>query len=300
MQIEEPKSAEHARKTVAVVVSLPSRPSLTADERISLRHAEHYLAAHDRYVLAPEGADVDYPGFGVKRFASRFFGSARAHATLLLTPGFYQAFRDYRFILISHLDALVFSDDLIAWCERDWDYIGAPWVRFPYGISMKYWDPEARVGNGGFSLRKVESCLRVLRSTRAHMSPDEYWRHFAEGKPAPVRALHYWRRWVKRLRRYNNVNWLLRRSPMNEDLFWSQEAVRFDPGFRIAPFEEALRFAWETEPAECARLTGLTLPFGCHAWPRYDRQFWTPYLLEDVRDAALEAGSGLTAQHGRA
>jgi hypothetical protein len=285
---------------VAVVVSLPSRPELTADEQVSLRHVQHHLAAHDRFVLAPEGAEVDYPGFGVKRFAARFFGSARAHTDLLLTPQFYEAFRDYRFILIYHLDALVFSDDLLAWCARDWDYIGSPWVKFPYGIELRHWNPLCRVGNGGFSLRKVDSCIRVLRSTRPHMSADEYWRYYSAGKSPVVRTLTYWRRWVKRLRRYNSVRWLLQRSPMNEDLFWSQEAIRFDPGFRIAPFDEALRFSWETEPAECARLTGLTLPFGCHAWPRYDRKFWIPYLLDDARDAETEAGSGLTAQHGGA
>jgi hypothetical protein len=22
------------------------------------------------------------------------------------------------------------------------------------------------------------------------------------------------------------------------------------------------------------------LPFGCHAWPRYDRMFWEPYLVK--------------------
>ena len=301
MRTVEVKAAkgERARRPVAVVVSLPSRP-LNAEEHISLRHVEHYLGAHPRYVLAAEGAEVDFPGFGVKRFAARFFGSARAHTNLLLTPHFYEAFRDYRFILIYHLDALVFSDDLLAWCERDWDYIGAPWMPSAYGTWLRHWDRASRVGNGGFSLRKVDSFIRVLRSRRPHMSLEEYWRHYCAGKPRSVQLLNYWRRWAKLLRRYNDVNWVRHRSPINEDLFWAHEAVRFDPDFRIAPFEEALRFAWETEPEECARLSGLALPFGCHAWPRYDRKFWIPYLLDDVRGADVEAGSGLTAQHGGA
>ncbi len=26
---------------------------------------------------------------------------------------------------------------------------------------------------------------------------------------------------------------------------------------------------------------GGKLPFGCHAWPRWDRAFWEPYLIAE-------------------
>ena len=52
----------------------------------------------------------------------------------------------------------MFSDDLLQWCEAGWDYIGAPWL--PCRDSE--WVKEPAVGNGGFTLMKVESCLRVL------------------------------------------------------------------------------------------------------------------------------------------
>jgi hypothetical protein len=32
-------------------------------------------------------------------------------------------------------------------------------------------------------------------------------------------------------------------------------------------------------PRLCFELNGRKLPFGCHAWQRYDRGFWEPYLL---------------------
>ena len=65
----------------------------------------------------------------------------------------------------------------------------------------------------------------------------------------------------------------------NEDYFWSDEARRFDAGFCVAPFEAGLAFGFEAAPRLCLEFNDGRLPFGCHAWPRYDRKFWEPYLL---------------------
>ena len=69
---------------------------------------------------------------------------------------------------------------------------------------------------------------------------------------------------------------------MSEDVFWSFEARHYDPDFRIATVEEALPFAFELSPRECFTMIGSRLPFGCHAWPRYDRAFWEPSLLTEL------------------
>jgi hypothetical protein len=57
-------------------------------------------------------------------------------------------------------------------------------------------------------------------------------------------------------------------------------AAKYYPDFNVASVEEGLRFAFEVAPKECFELNNLTLPFGCHAWPKYDRDFWKPYLLQ--------------------
>jgi len=65
--------------------------------------------------------------------------------------------KKYEFILIYHLDAFVFKDDLAKFCELGYDYIGAP--VFDKSINgMKL----TRCMNGGFSLRKVKKILEVL------------------------------------------------------------------------------------------------------------------------------------------
>ena len=50
--------------------------------------------------------------------------------------------------------------------------------------------------------------------------------------------------------------------------------------FSIAPFETALKFSFEVAPRQCFEMNNQSLPFGCHAWARYDRSFWEPYLIK--------------------
>ncbi|MBX6362671.1 MAG: hypothetical protein IRZ00_02275, partial [Gemmatimonadetes bacterium] len=90
---------------VAVVVAGFERPTLTADEQISVRHLNRYLGRYDRYLVLPKGGRLRIPGVEPRFFPTRFFGSPSAHGRLLLWPKFYKAFSEYEFILIYHLDA---------------------------------------------------------------------------------------------------------------------------------------------------------------------------------------------------
>src|SRR5258706_2638121 len=115
-------------KSVAVVVPMSNRSQLTTDETISFKHLRHFLGHYDKYLVVPKTLQIHFPGFDKRAFDDRFFGSVQAHRRLLFSARFYEAFRDYEFILIYHPDALVFSDQLEYWCGQDFDYIGAPWV----------------------------------------------------------------------------------------------------------------------------------------------------------------------------
>jgi hypothetical protein len=86
---------------------------------------------------------------------------------------------------------------------------------------------------------------------------------------------------------FNGVKWETSRwnpaqNKRNEDQFWSDQATKYYPAFRIASFETGLRFAFEVDPRRCYELNNQTLPFGCHAWHKYDRSFWEPYLLTEA------------------
>jgi hypothetical protein len=268
-------------KTVAIVIPMHNRKELTSDEQISFKHLSHYLPLYDKYLVLPELLDINLPGCKFKRFENKYFGSVEAYTRLMLTEQFYRAFEDYKYILIYHLDALVFSDQLSDWCNTDLDYIGPPW--FPCDDSP--WVKTPRVGNGGLSLRKISSFLKVFHSEQYWIQPNEYWHALYANKPSYVRMLNWPRKFAKRLLPFNNVRqemaqWHLRPDgTRNEDHFWSDRAIHYYPELRVASFDVGLRFAFEVAPRLCYELNQRKLPFGCHAWTRYDRGFWEPYLL---------------------
>jgi len=264
-------------RRVAIVTPLGSAPKLD-DEKISLAHLHHYLSAYDKFMLCPEGVYSHHPGFQAKFFDHKYFGSVAAHCALQMSRDYFEAFADYEYILMYHLDSLVLSSELEPWLDRRIDYIGAPWI--PCGHAP--WVDKPRVGNGGFALFHVQHCLRVLNSRRYNLDPMNNLRH--KIAISPSLALK-----IRRLPRaglcwfhpFNGVRqcvrWHIRKQ--NSDLFWADDAIRFDPRFRVATLEEGLAFAFETEPRRCFEMTGGRMPFGAHAWARYDRSFWEPYLL---------------------
>lgn len=266
-------------KQVAIVVALSNRAYLTETEEISLKHLRHYLGHYDKYILIPQGLDFSLPDFDTVRFDDKYFGSAIAHRDLLFSREYYEAFSDYKFLLSYHLDVLVFSDELREWCEKDYDFIGPPWIKHKdtpyYGSSF-----EGKVGNGGFSLKKVSSYLNVLNSRKYAIDPDEYWDRYHAHKRLPGRILNWPKGLLMRTHRFNNIEWEIRKWDYNDDVFIAKRAKHYYPDFKIAPADVALRFGFECVPRYCYELTGHKLPFGCHAWEKYDREFWEPFLLE--------------------
>jgi hypothetical protein len=267
-----------SRPLAAVVLTLSHKTAYTADEEAAFRHVRRYLGNWPIYVVMPASHRGVYPGLIPQRFPDRFFGSARAHGALLLSPQFYRAFLPYEYILVHHLDALVFGDQLRDWCEAGYDYIGAPWLLSPDTPHIS----EEKVGNGGFSLRRVGSFLRVLQSRRYFVDPDEYWQRFAARCHPLVRWANAPRRYLKRLTLFNGVRWHVRwalRGGVHEDRFWAEYATYYDPAFRIAPVDAALRFAFEAEPRSSFERIGGRRPFGAHRWQKFDRSFFEPWLL---------------------
>lgn len=268
-------------KLVAVVVPLSDRSAFTPDEEKSLLHLDRYLGSYDSYFIAPEGLELRPSRIMVKHFPRSYFGSVLVHRRLILSPDLYYAFRDYQFLLVYHLDALVFKDELERWCGLGYDYIGAPWVKHPDAPYAG--DPffEGLVGNGGFSLRNVEGFLRLLLSRRPALDPKEYARSQASNGsltgPVP-RAL---KRLLMRSSLFNNAAWEVARLPYaSEERFLARRGAHFYPAFNIAPLEVALQFAFECVPRHCFELNRHQLPFGCHAWRKYDPEFWEPYVLQ--------------------
>ena len=100
-------------RLVAIVVPLSNRSELTNDEKISLNHLIHFLGHYDKYFLLPKSLKFSMHGFINMFFDNSYFGSVDANRRLMFSKKFYKAFIRYKYILIYHLDALVFSDELV-------------------------------------------------------------------------------------------------------------------------------------------------------------------------------------------
>ncbi len=273
------------KKKVAIVVPMSNRAELTPDEEISYQHLVHFLNRYDKYMVIPQSLSVNFPDFDIERFDDGFFGSAAAYTRLMLSKQFYERFQEYEYILIYHLDALVFSDHLEQWCEMDLDYIGPPWLE----SEDTPWVKTPGVGNGGFSLRKVASFLKVLNSRRYAIHPNEYWEKYCASRPKFLQYVNLPRKYLKYLRMFNNIDREIAQFKNNEDLFWARRADHYYPEFKIADVNTALRFAFEAEPSRSFERNHYKLPFGCHAWPKYDRAFWKPYLLGHRETLQIDA-----------
>ncbi|WP_255067393.1 DUF5672 family protein [Lacihabitans sp. LS3-19] len=228
---------------VAVIIPI-YKEKLSENEIKSLKQAKFILGEFPIYFVCPEDLDINKyleiaPNAKIKRFGNDYFQSIVGYSQLMLSPHFYKTFFDYQYILIYQLDAFVFKNELLEWCFKNYDYIGAPWISavpITNGkpiIDMSKWFIN-RVGNGGLSLRKVKS----------HYLNTLIFRPF----------LKYF---IK-----------------NEDMFWGLFLYWLNPFFKRPKVKEALEFAFEMEPMKSFQIIDKKLPFGVHAWEKYEPEFW--------------------------
>lgn len=263
----------------AVVVLVPIyRAELTALERWSLDHSLQRLRGRDVRFIGPRSLDRsayarDFPGIGFVGYDDACFASVQGYSRLLLSQDFYAEHgRHHSHLLILQTDALLLRDDLDHWMAGPYDYLGAPW---PEGIDLQvavdaFAGPNARVararvGNGGFSLRRCAACLELLRE-------------------------------------FPQAAEVMGRTGSNEDLFFGLLGT-LSQHFVLPNEIVASRFALELQPERYLAVNGGTLPTGCHAWAKYDPAFWVqrlgiapPLTLPPPSDRAESRGVRLQAQ----
>lgn len=176
--------------TIVVVPIYKSQLSDT-EERV-LRHSLDVLKNRDVCFVSPTQLPLDwyrqtYPRATYLACPDEYFASPQTYSKLMMGAGFYQYFAKYSHMLVLQTDAVALRDDLDRWMATPYDYVGAPWTK-PYAITV----PEADnafanqtfhiyVGNGGFSLRRIASCIQAIQE----------------------------------------LGWLVQKVPMDEDLFFA-------------------------------------------------------------------------------
>lgn len=196
------------------------------------------------------------------------FESIITYNHMLLSVWFYELFKAYKYILIYQLDCFVFKDDLMLWVDKGYSYIGAPW--FKWNSANGNSDELIGVGNGGFSLRRVQDCIILLKSSKKINSIKILLDRKRESN-----KMHFWAASLKRYWRSYSFNTVKNDFSINEDKIFSLASMRFQ-NFKIPLPSEALSFAFEKQPNKLYKINGNQLPFGCHAWERNELNFYKP------------------------
>lgn len=247
----------------------------TEDELLSLRQCASILKSHPICIVCPEKLDIskytdilssEKARWTVERFHHRFFEGIKGYNLLMLDKTFYQRFHKYGYVLIYQLDAWVFRDELNAWCNKGYDYIGAPWIEEDYNGNMML----TGVGNGGFSLRRVQHFINVLsyngpvrKASQLDLPPSLKNR---------IYKLFY------SLGYQNTLKYYKKDPTLYEDIFLSIFLSNTKLSAKMPNPEEASLFAFEKHPSFLFSKNGQ-LPFGCHAWLKYEYEsFWHHHI----------------------
>lgn len=139
-----------------VLIGIPVyKPELSLLEKIALEQLKNVLGNYKIIFIAPFFLKKIYEkSFQTICFNDKYFVNRESYSELLLSEFFYNQFTDYKYLLIYQLDAFVFKDELMKYCNMGYDYIGAPVV----GSDWRFF----HVGNGGLSLRNVQKSLAMV------------------------------------------------------------------------------------------------------------------------------------------
>jgi len=254
-----------------VITIVTHKPNPSEYELISFQQCFKVLGNYPIKIVVPQNLNLDVyksyvPNFNIIYVDPKWLSSVLNYNKLKLSQYFYSLFNEYDYLLTYELDAFVFKDELQYWCTKEYDYIGAPWFE---GYSGATADAQLlSVGNSGFSLRKIKSMQQLIRKM-FYKEPIDNATYFALLRAYSKRPYH----WV---RNQLGENYTIQKfCNVNEDIIISERAHK---GFKLAPIDEALKFSFEANPAYLFKLNNENLPMGCHAWWKYDFDFWKPFM----------------------
>lgn len=181
--------------------------------------------------------------FSIFKINHEFFYNRKTYSWMCEQWKFYDAFKNWKYMLIYQTDAWVFKDELEKFLKLDYDYIGGPWLKKQLTgwtkeeyQKIKNFDdllPKYCVGNGGLSLRKISKFASVCKSTDFSST----------GK--------------------------LKKSRVDfEDLAF---CIDLHDKFKFAPVEVAMNFSIDNYTEYWLLQLKGKLPMGCHGWFKKDR-----------------------------
>jgi hypothetical protein len=204
-------------------------------------------------------------------------------------------FGNYEFILIAHMDAWIFKDDLEYWLESGFDYIGAPLFlnQRKRNILQKVRNKKMNnlwksmipeVGNGGLCLRKVSTHMAILNLKRSKFDYQLFFVYLiflirnSEWKKIIILVQHL----IEALR---DTDFYRSKHLVYEDVFISGVLNLLNRTFKVAPAGISVAFSIETHQKQILTTESrFTLPFGVHGW---EKVFTTEEIMRLSKNKAL-------------
>ncbi|MFT3754053.1 MAG: DUF5672 family protein [Paludibacter sp.] len=281
-----------------VVIVIPVyKSSLDENEILSFKQCLNILNKYTICIVTYESLSIEYYKcqfdlFGVdyciKYFDAIYFKNTIGYNHLMTSKCFYKSFEEYKYMLVYQLDAYVFKDELEVWCAKGFDLIGAPLIEDKYGVENKYF---LKGMNGGLSLRNIGYCIRLLSYKGPVLRPNAIWKIVKNEFPTDkFKMLFYY---ISRsLGRQNTLKYFTDKYYINEDLLftltlhvsWVNNDLQKGETWiypNLPGLNDALKFAFERYPRFMFEINNKELPFGCHAWEKYEYDsFWKKYIEE--------------------
>ena len=269
----------------------------SASERASIRQTFRVLGKHDIVFVTHEGCRLDeyrkivegeHGTLRTEFFDKGYFDSTAHYSDLCFSEAFYLRFKDHDYMLICQTDAWVFRDELDWWCSQNYDYIGAP-IYFPYN-EKRFTRIFFGIGNGGFCLRKISHCLKVVRHNRkkTFLKPRAlirmYWYYFLYNEAFTsniLKRLALVGKVVAKCFGISNTTGYFIQNHINEDMLfgtWAAQSWGL-ADCRIPDELTAARFSMELNAPQLYKRLGDKLPFGCHAFEKWNYlDFWKEHI----------------------
>lgn len=230
---------------------------LEKTEEISLIRLWNMIGSknYDVYLIHPNNIDIkDYLAI-YKDLISlpidpQWFTSLATYSKLCMSYSFYDLFYNYKYMYIHQLDSYLFYDRLEYWCDMRYDYCGGPiFSKFStWKLENENGEYEPKVGNGGFSLRKIATFKEIT-------DPNGSFRKNYEITDEKLSKIYiedkYFCNTISKIYLLEMPSWL--------------EALQFS-------WDCSLEFIWDN-------LKIHTLPMACHGFKNWI-DFWKVHIPE--------------------
>lgn len=283
------------QKQSCIVVIPVYQQCINAVEARTLENNLKVLTKHDICLLCPSSLNLTcYENIArhvgkelqIERFDDRYFTSVNVYNELCFSGEFYDRFALYEYMLICQLDAWVFNDQLDYWCGLGYDYVGAP-IYFPYN-TQHFTKVFSGIGNGGFNLRRISHCQKILclNRNKTFLKPFALLRIYFysfiynEKYSRLLRRISLIPLCIAKMFGYRNTLERFISQHTNEDMLLGTWAAQsWLTNCKVPDEQTAMRFSFEVHPSWLYERTDNQLPFGCHAFMKWEYEtFWKNHI----------------------